>query len=154
MMPSACSQQQRLKKPEAALDCKPAKSKEGWGIFITGICEEAQEDDLEEAFGVFGEVLGLQLPLDRMTGFVKGYCMLEYKERAEAESAIAKMHGQELRGKAVSVSWLCQEATTRGNQGKSTQTLEGKQEGSVSSGAGDDSGHDSSDKRDRSRSPR
>ncbi|KAL0370335.1 UNVERIFIED_CONTAM: RNA-binding protein Y14 [Sesamum angustifolium] len=69
----------------------PERSIEGWIILVTGVHEEAQEDDLQNAFGEFGEIKNLHLNLDRRTGFVK--------------RAINEMDGTELLTQTINVDW-------------------------------------------------
>ena len=84
---------------------EPQKSIEGWVVLATGVHEEAQEEDIHENFGDFGEISNVHLNLDRRTGFVKGYCLIEYKEKEEALRAIENMDGKLMLDQEVRVDW-------------------------------------------------
>jgi RNA-binding protein 8A len=81
------------------------KSVDGWVVFVTGVHEEAQEDDIMDAFSEHGTVNKVQINVDRQTGLVKGYALVEYATQSEAQDAINNLHGSEILGKKIGVNW-------------------------------------------------
>nr|CAB3460151.1 unnamed protein product [Digitaria exilis] len=67
----------------------PIRSIEGWIVLVTGVHEEAQEDDLHNAFAEFGQ----------------GYALVEYENFEEAQAAIKELDGTVLHTEIINVDW-------------------------------------------------
>lgn len=72
---------------------------------MSNVHQEAQEDDILDAFSDFGDVKNIHVNLDRRTGFVKGYALIEYEKKEEALSAIKAMNGKKLLDQTIGVDW-------------------------------------------------
>ena len=101
-------------------------------IFVTGVHDEACEDDVLDKFNDYGKVRSINLNLDRQTGFAKGYALIEYATQREAEAAISGMNRQQLLGNEVRVTWTF----ITGSVSTNTEVREGSGGGGRSGGGG------------------
>ena len=89
------------------------KSVEGYVIIVTGLHNELQEEDLQDTFSEYGEIKNCVLNVDRRTGYVKGYALLEYQGMNEAKRAIQELNGTEIAGQTIKVDWAFKKPPVR-----------------------------------------
>ena len=73
-------------------------------IYIGNLSFEVTEEDLKEAFKVFGKVDTVKIIKDKYTGRSKGFGFVEMPVKAEAQSAIEGLNGKDLRGRNLNVN--------------------------------------------------
>ena len=73
-------------------------------IYVGNLSHEATEENLKEAFEVFGEVNTVRVIKDNFTGRSKGFGFVEMPDKAEAQAAIEGLNGKDLKGRSLNVS--------------------------------------------------
>ena len=73
-------------------------------IYVGNLSYEVTEEDLKEAFEVFGEVETAKVIKDNYSGRSKGFGFVEMSDKAKAESAIEGLNGKELKGRTLNVN--------------------------------------------------
>lgn len=73
-------------------------------LFVAGLAYAATDEDLQAHFATVGAVESAVVIKDRETGRSKGFGFVEMGTEEDAKSAIEKLNGTELLGRAISVN--------------------------------------------------
>ena len=94
-------------------------------IYVGNLSYEVTEEDLKEAFEVFGEVESVRVIKDNYTGRSKGFGFVEMPAKDEAQSAIDELNDTELKGRTLKVN----EARPRSEGHRGGRNLGGGRQG-------------------------
>ncbi len=73
-------------------------------LYVGNLPYGVRDEDLQSAFGAFGSVTSARVMMERETGRSKGFGFVEMGDDAQAQAAIAGMHGQDMGGRTVVVN--------------------------------------------------
>ena len=73
-------------------------------IYVGNLAHAVTEEELRQAFEVFGEVEKARLIIDNFSGKSKGFGFVEMPSKEEAEKAIEEMNGKELKERPINVN--------------------------------------------------
>jgi RNA recognition motif-containing protein len=73
-------------------------------IYVGNLLREATEEDLRQAFEVFGQVTSIKIIKDMYTGDSRGFGFVEMPNSSEAQSAISGLDGKDFKGRTLKVN--------------------------------------------------
>ena len=73
-------------------------------LYVGNLPYSMRDDDLQQHFARFGEVMSAKVMMDRDTGRSKGFAFVEMGSRDDAQAAIRGMNGQSFEGRALVVN--------------------------------------------------
>lgn len=73
-------------------------------IYVGNLSFNATEQDLEDAFGEYGDVVSVNIIKDRETGRSRGFAFVEMRDGKEGKDAIEGVNLKEIAGRSVTVN--------------------------------------------------
>jgi RNA recognition motif-containing protein len=73
-------------------------------LYVGNLPFSVTEAELRETFSPFGDVAKVALVSDRFTGESRGFGFVEMDNDSQADAAIRKLNGTDLRGRAMTVN--------------------------------------------------
>ncbi|KAJ1814611.1 E3 ubiquitin-protein ligase pub1 [Coemansia sp. RSA 2598] len=85
-------------------------------VFVGDLSAEVNDQVLAKAFSVFPSMSDARVMWDMTSGKSRGFGFVAFRDRADAEKAIARMNGEWLGSRAIRVNWANQKTTAKARQ--------------------------------------
>lgn len=73
-------------------------------LYVGGLAKAVNQDILHDAFTTFGDIVGVQLPIDPAIKNHRGFGFVEFEDENDLQHAIDNMDGAELEGRTLRVN--------------------------------------------------
>ena len=73
-------------------------------IYVGNLSFDTTEDDLRDAFAVYGEVSSVSVIKDKFSGQSRGFGFVEMAGKSEASAAMQALNGGDLNGRNLTVN--------------------------------------------------
>lgn len=74
-------------------------------IFVSNLPFQITEREISDAFAAHGEVSGVKMLFDKVSGRFRGMAFVSMERPSDAEAAIAALNGADLGGRPMRVDW-------------------------------------------------
>lgn len=73
-------------------------------IYVGNLSRDLTDEDLQQAFGAFGQVTSARVIMNKFTGVSRGFGFVEMSVEAEARAAIDGLSGKKVKGRPLTVN--------------------------------------------------
>ncbi len=74
-------------------------------LYVGNLNFEANEEQVRELFGTYGEVAEVKIVMDRFTGRSRGFAFVRFNDADAAGKAKEALNGQPFQGKTLVIDW-------------------------------------------------
>jgi len=89
-------------------------SQQNQKLYVGNLNFDANEDQVRELFGSFGEVQEVKIIMDRFSGRSRGFAFVRMASGDEAGKAKEALNGQPFQGKSLVIDWARSEERPAG----------------------------------------
>ncbi|HOX02431.1 MAG TPA: RNA-binding protein [Candidatus Paceibacterota bacterium] len=73
-------------------------------LFIGNLSYQTRENDLRDYFSQAGEIVAVNLMLDKFTGKSRGFAFVEFASKEDAAKAVEMFHSKDFQGRPLTVN--------------------------------------------------